>query len=57
MQSAGTHGADEFFPVLIYVLLQAAPAQLHANLAYISRFRHPHKLVGESAYYLTHVQV
>jgi len=54
--SAGSHGADEFFPVLIFVLLQACPAQLHANLQYISRFRHPSKLVSEAAYYLTHMQ-
>ena len=39
------------------VLLQACPAQLHANLQYISRFRHPSKLVSEAAYYLTHMQV
>ena len=36
--------------------LQACPAQLHANLQYISRFRHPSKLVSEAAYYLTHMQ-
>ena len=54
--SAGSHGADEFFPVLLYVTLRAAPAGLHASLAYISRFRHPSKLVSESAYYLTHMQ-
>jgi hypothetical protein len=54
--SAGSHGADEFFPVLIFVLLQACPPQLHANLQYISRFRHPSKLVSEAAYYLTHMQ-
>ena len=54
--SAGVHGADEFFPVLIYVLLQACPPQLHANLQYIARFRHPSKLVSEAAYYLTNMQ-
>ena len=55
--SAGGHGADEFFPVLLFVTLQAAPAGLHASLQYISRFRHPSKLVSEAAYYLTHMQV
>ena len=54
--SSGGHGADEFFPVLLYVTVQAAPAGLHASLQYISRFRHPSKLVSEAAYYLTHQQ-
>jgi hypothetical protein len=54
--SAGGHGADEFFPVLLFVTLRAAPAGLHASLLYISRFRHASKLVSESAYYLTHLQ-
>ena len=31
-------GADEFFPVLLYVLLIAAPPTLPSELAYISRF-------------------
>ena len=54
--SAGGHGADEFFPVLLFVTVQAAPAGVHASLQYISRFRHPTKLVSEAAYYLTHMQ-
>ena len=56
MASGGGHGADEFFPVLIFVTLQAAPAGLHASLQYIARFRHPSKLVSEAAYYLTNLQ-
>ena len=35
---------------------QADAPQLHCNLRYISRFRHPSKLVSEAAYYLTHAQ-
>ena len=53
--SAGSHGADEFFPVLIYVVLQAVPPQLHSTLQYIARFRHASRLISESAYYLTHL--
>lgn len=56
MASGGGHGADEFFPVLIFVTLQAAPVGLHASLQYIARFRHPSKLVSEAAYYLTNLQ-
>jgi len=54
--STGTHGADEFFPVLLYVTLQASPLGLHASLQYIVRFRHSSGLVSEAAYYLTHMQ-
>ena len=54
--SAGGHGADELFPVLLFVTLHAAPAGFLASLRYISRFRHPSKLVSEAAYYLTHME-
>nr|CAD1837554.1 unnamed protein product [Ananas comosus var. bracteatus] len=33
-------GADEFLPVLIYVIIKANPPQLHSNLLYIQRYRH-----------------
>ena len=49
-------GADEFFPVLLYVLLIAAPPTLPSELAYISRFRHPSRLRGVSGCYFTHVR-
>eukprot|EP00045_Choanoeca_perplexa_P007856 m.72310 g.72310 ORF g.72310 m.72310 type:complete len:564 (-) comp14250_c0_seq1:102-1793(-) len=49
-------GADEFLPLLIYVILQAQPPNLHCNLMYITRFRDPDKLMGEAGYYLTNMQ-
>lgn len=49
-------GADEFFPVLLYVLLLAAPPSLPSELAYIGRFRHPTRLRGVSGCYYTHVR-
>lgn len=50
-----TPGADEFFPVLIYVVVKALPARLESNLAYIQRFRRAGRLAAESAYFLTNV--
>jgi hypothetical protein len=47
-------GADEFLPVLIYVVIKANPPQLHSNLKFIKLYRREAKLVSEAAYYLTH---
>jgi Rab5 GDP/GTP exchange factor len=46
-------GADEFMPLLIYVTLKARPPNLHSNLLFIQRFRHPDRLGGETGYYFT----
>lgn len=46
-------GADDFLPVLIYVLIHAAPPQLASNLLYIERFRMHSRMVSESAYFFT----
>lgn len=46
-------GADSFIPILIYVVLKANPEHLMSNIEYISRFRSPEKLQGESGYYLS----
>lgn len=31
-------GADEYLPLLIYAILQAAPPNLHSNVQYIMRY-------------------
>ncbi len=51
-----TVGADEFFPVLVYVLLRANPPGLHSSLEYISRFRDREVLRGVQGCYFTHVR-
>lgn len=49
-------GADEFFPLLVYVVLQSKPPNLHSNVHFIQRFRSPDKLRGEAGYYFTNLQ-
>jgi len=46
-------GADEFFPLLVYITLAAQPPKLWSNLQFIGRFRNPVKLQGEPGYYFT----
>lgn len=49
-------GADEFLPLLNYVVLKANPAQLHSNVQFILRFRAPNKMITEAGYYFTHLE-
>ena len=46
-------GADDFLPVLIYVVVHANPPQLVSNLLYIERFRMHSRMQSESAYFFT----
>ncbi|KAH7439276.1 hypothetical protein KP509_04G053400 [Ceratopteris richardii] len=48
-------GADEFLPVLIYVIIKANPPQLYSNLMFIQRYRHHSRLVSEAAYFFTNL--
>lgn len=47
--------ADAVIPLLILAILQAKPEHLISNLNYISRFRNPAKLHGESEYYISSI--
>ena len=46
-------GADDFLPVLIYVVIQANPPALASNLEYIQRFRMQSHMAAEFAYFFT----
>mmetsp|Transcript_18286 Transcript_18286/g.25615 ORF Transcript_18286/g.25615 Transcript_18286/m.25615 type:complete len:628 (+) Transcript_18286:2-1885(+) len=51
--SGETAGADEFLPILIYVVVKANPKFLYTTVQYINAFRDQNKLLGESGYYFT----
>jgi hypothetical protein len=44
-------GADDFTPLLIFVVIKAATPYLASNLAYIERYRYHPKLTAEAQYY------
>mmetsp|Transcript_16254 Transcript_16254/g.26810 ORF Transcript_16254/g.26810 Transcript_16254/m.26810 type:complete len:388 (+) Transcript_16254:985-2148(+) len=48
-------GADDFLPVLIYVVVRANVANLQSNVDYVMKYRHPARLVSEQAYYLANL--
>eukprot|EP01066_Platyproteum_vivax_P000811 Platyproteum_vivax@DN10900_c0_g1_i1.p1 len=50
---ASPPGADDFLPLLIWVVVQANLPRLHSNLEFISCFRHPDRLTGEDMYWFT----
>lgn len=47
--------ADEFLPILVYILLRANPPELQSNIDYVSSFRGRGRMVGEGAYFFTHL--
>lgn len=53
--SAEGAGADDFLPILIYVVITAVPPQLESNLAFIMRYRLASRLNGETAYFYTNM--
>lgn len=48
--------ADDFLPLLIWMVIRSRPRQLVSNLDYIASVRVPGRLTGESQYFFTHLQ-
>ena len=48
-------GADDFLPILIFVVIHAGVDKLESNLQYIQRFRKASRLSSEAAYFYTNV--
>mmetsp|Transcript_16201 Transcript_16201/g.41387 ORF Transcript_16201/g.41387 Transcript_16201/m.41387 type:complete len:685 (+) Transcript_16201:495-2549(+) len=56
MTNSGPAGADDFFPVLVYIVIRTNPPNLRSNLEYIRRFRAASRLVSEAAYFYTNME-
>lgn len=46
-------GAEEVFPIIVYVIIKAKANKLKANLNFIRHFRHTSRLESEDDYYFT----
>ena len=46
-------GADDFLPVLIYLVLKTKPINPISNIEFIKKYRSPARLMGLEDYYFT----
>jgi hypothetical protein len=49
-------GADEFFPLMLYVLLHARVPRLHRTLLFMQHFARDEEAAGEVGYYFFTLQ-
>uniref|UniRef100_A0A7S0HH57 VPS9 domain-containing protein n=1 Tax=Hanusia phi TaxID=3032 RepID=A0A7S0HH57_9CRYP len=54
--SGESASADDFLPILIFVVLRSQAPRLYSSLDYMSQFRRPSRLSGERHYYLVQLQ-
>lgn len=47
--------ADDFLPLLIFIIIKSDTENLYTNVQYIYNYRNPSKLESESSYYLTNI--
>nr|CAG4708532.1 unnamed protein product [Naegleria fowleri] len=57
MHEMDAPGADDFVPVLIYIVLKSNVPHLHSNIKYIQEYRNPQGLEGHTGYFLTSLEL
>ncbi|KAG2386301.1 hypothetical protein C9374_002747 [Naegleria lovaniensis] len=57
MQELDAPGADDFVPLLIFIVLRSNVPHLHSNIKYIQEYRNPQSLEGHTGYFLTSLEL
>ena len=54
--NADAAGADDFLPLLIYTVVHSGIDNLHSNIQFVRRYRHPDRMMTEPGYYFTNFE-